>query len=378
MFFLHDFQIVHRSPITAPVGLYQDTNQEPGKLTNDQHKRQDKETQSTQPEQPEKNFKRSRTTQKEEFLAKEAQRIREYRARQRAASQPCAKRAKTNNKTIVAKRQHFPLISACAMTIHKSQGGTFPEVVYEYEKTHTQQLLYVALSRVTSIEGLYIVSRKNDINFYHGRRTNSKMASLVTEFQRLSLNRLQTVDIALRDFILTRQGLSLFTINCQGLRSHVHDIIDNVSSVCNFLLVSETNLSDEQSIDIPTFDCIVKFKRSHVRTGGVAIYHNENDYSHIVTSNMDIIMQNVMTASAAVSNVGDICSTQCTTNTGCIIIIITVYISPNQTIDAIKRFLLFHLLPYSEAAASIINENYHTLPIILTGDFNVNFADNAF
>ena len=81
MFFLHDFQIVHRSPITAPVGLYQDTNQEPGKLTNDQHKRQDKETQSTQPEQPEKNFKRSRTTQKEEFLAKEAQRIREYRAR---------------------------------------------------------------------------------------------------------------------------------------------------------------------------------------------------------------------------------------------------------------------------------------------------------
>ena len=50
-----------------------------------------------------------------------------------------------NNKTIVAKRQHFPLIPACAMTIHKSQGGTFPEIVYEYDKKHSQQLRYVAL-----------------------------------------------------------------------------------------------------------------------------------------------------------------------------------------------------------------------------------------
>ena len=34
-----------------------------------------------------------------------------------------------NNKTIIAKQKHFPLISALAMTIHKSQGGTFDAVV---------------------------------------------------------------------------------------------------------------------------------------------------------------------------------------------------------------------------------------------------------
>ena len=136
------------------------------------------------------------------------------------------------------------------------------------------------------------------------------MATLVTEFQRLALNSLQTIDTMLRDFILTRQGLSLFTINCQGLRSRAQDIIDNVSSVCNFLLISETNLSEEQSIDIPNFNCIVKFKQLAVRTGGVAIYRNENDSTHVVTSNMDLIMQNVMSASAAVSNVCDICSIQ--------------------------------------------------------------------
>lgn len=36
-----------------------------------------------------------------------------------------------NNKTINAKRNHFPVVSACAITIHKSQGATFDEVVYE-------------------------------------------------------------------------------------------------------------------------------------------------------------------------------------------------------------------------------------------------------
>ena len=37
-----------------------------------------------------------------------------------------------------------------------------------------------------------------------------------------------------------------------------------------------------------------------VRTGGVVIYRNENDSTRVVTSNMDLIMQNVMSASAAV------------------------------------------------------------------------------
>ena len=39
-----------------------------------------------------------------------------------------------NNKTINVKRNHFPLNPACAITTHKSQGGTFPQIVYGYEK----------------------------------------------------------------------------------------------------------------------------------------------------------------------------------------------------------------------------------------------------
>ncbi|GFR32465.1 ATP-dependent DNA helicase [Trichonephila clavata] len=73
--------------------------------------------------------------------------------------------AMNNNKTINTKRNYFPLVSGCAMTIHNSQGGTFNKVAYEYQRTHSVPLLYVALSRVTSIEGLYIVPIDNDKRF---------------------------------------------------------------------------------------------------------------------------------------------------------------------------------------------------------------------
>ncbi|GFX21571.1 ATP-dependent DNA helicase [Trichonephila clavipes] len=60
-----------------------------------------------------------------------------------------------NNKTIFVKRTHVPLVCACATTIHKSQGNTYSEIVYEYDRRY-QSLFYVALSRVTSIEGIYM------------------------------------------------------------------------------------------------------------------------------------------------------------------------------------------------------------------------------
>ncbi|GFQ85775.1 ATP-dependent DNA helicase [Trichonephila clavata] len=98
--------------------------------------------------------------------------------------------AMNNNKTINANRNNFHLVSGCTTTTHKSQGGTFDEVVYEYQRIHSLPLLYVALSRVTSIEGLYIVPKDNDNRFYHGRKTDTSIISLQDEFRRLSLNTL--------------------------------------------------------------------------------------------------------------------------------------------------------------------------------------------
>ncbi|GFX39036.1 hypothetical protein TNCV_3426221 [Trichonephila clavipes] len=52
------------------------------------------------------------------------------------------------NRSIHAKRNHFPLKPACSLTIHKSQGGTFDEIAYKYRKAHSQLLVYEILSKV--------------------------------------------------------------------------------------------------------------------------------------------------------------------------------------------------------------------------------------
>lgn len=64
-------------------------------------------------------------------------------------------------KKITCRRIQFPITLACELTVHKPQGGTFEQVVYQYNKKHRQQLVYVALSRVTSLDGLFLTNDTN-------------------------------------------------------------------------------------------------------------------------------------------------------------------------------------------------------------------------
>ena len=71
-------------------------------------------------------------------------------------------------KLIKCHRIQFPITSACAITIHKSQGGTFEQIVLQHDKRQDQRLVYVGMSRVTSVDGLYMTNAKGDFTFYHG------------------------------------------------------------------------------------------------------------------------------------------------------------------------------------------------------------------
>ncbi|XP_044588740.1 uncharacterized protein LOC123267918 [Cotesia glomerata] len=165
---------------------------------------------------------------------------------------PITRRSSTiplnNSKTINVKRSHLPLVCACATTIHKSQGSTYPEIVYEYKKKHPWSLVYVALSRVTSIDGLYITTRDNDKTFFHGRRPSTAIANLRNEFQRLLNNRLNT---------------------------------------------------------------IIQYKRPNRRAGGVAIYHGANDTTSIITPCIDMTVRQSEFVSSSTSPVGKFCVAEC-------------------------------------------------------------------
>ncbi|XP_053596141.1 uncharacterized protein LOC103578666 [Microplitis demolitor] len=223
---------------------------------------------------------------------------------------PITRRSSTislnNSKTINVKRSHLPLVCACATTIHKSQGSTYPEIVYEYDKKHPLSLVYVALSRVTSVDGLYITTRDNDKTFFHGRRPSTAVANLRTEFQRLSNNRLITINNDILNLISQRKGLTVYTFNCQSLRAHFIDLNDSVIQKSQILMLNETWLDDNESVSIPHFNCIVQYKRPNRRAGGVAIYHYANDTTNIITPCINMTVRQSEFVSSSKSSVGEI------------------------------------------------------------------------
>ena len=139
-----------------------------------------------------------------------------------------------HQRNTVIKRTHFPLSAFNASTIHKAQGGTYSEVVYHYEKRHAQDLVYVALSRVTGLNGLYIVSEDGKKKFYHtGCLVTKQTQDLRIELERLSLNPLITITDEISNFIVSRRGFSMISFNVQSLRTHSENISASLTKSIN-------------------------------------------------------------------------------------------------------------------------------------------------
>ncbi|GFY37048.1 ATP-dependent DNA helicase [Trichonephila inaurata madagascariensis] len=88
---------------------------------------------------------------------------------------------------------------------------------------------------------------------------------------------------------------------------------------------------------------------------------------------MDILLRPIREIDIGQSSIGDICATRCVLDDGTIIMVV-VYISPNNTVNNIITFLNKRLMIYGRVGSVELGENYNTLPLILAGDFNVNFA----
>ena len=204
----------------------------------------------------------------------------------------------------------------------------------------------MALSQVTSFEGLYIVSENNVKQFYHGLIDPHHKTDLQLELERLCQNHHAAIVDVIADFILKRQELSVFSFNCQSLRSHFNDLNDQVTQRANILILSETLLENEQGQSIINFHFIVKYKPPNVSGGGAAMYHNTNDRSNVVTQHMEIDIREVGSLSVNVSPVGEFCAAVCSSENGRTILIMAIYIRVNQKITDID-FIHKQLLAYT-------------------------------
>jgi hypothetical protein len=144
------------------------------------------------------------------------------------------------------KRRQFPIVPARALTIHKSQGGTFQQIVYQYSREHKQQLVYVAMSRVTSLEGLYLTDASEDHRFYHARGTTTpSVKETRDEYLRLTNHRLDTATNRIPRLLDTAGqppgACIVANLNAQSLRVHAEDIsTDAQLTRSDILIVTET------------------------------------------------------------------------------------------------------------------------------------------
>lgn len=117
--------------------------------------------------------------------------------------------SKTSNLQIF--REQFPIVPAEAMTVHKSQGGTYSKVVVTLKRAITRQLLYVACSRAINAKGLYILGQ-----FNAPLRPDDKELTIV-EMARLRQNPL----IPCFTFLRTKHNCVQFMFhNIQSLHKH--------------------------------------------------------------------------------------------------------------------------------------------------------------
>jgi len=275
-------------------------------------------------------------------------------------------------KKIKSKRQQFPLTPASAITIHKSQGGTFDKIVYQYAKNQPNQLVYVALSRVKSIEGLHIINDADDHTFYHKFGSNSPSIKRVRdELSRLSKHRLSTLTSEVRSFIGSHDNnhLVVCTINVQSLPSHSKDLSsDQLIMRSNILVLTETWMADLSSdIEIEGFHLIMARHSSRRASaqlrrsaGGVAIYVSSKLRANCVALPHDRYGQT-----------GDFVKLRIETQSSGSLYLAGVYIHPGSSVQQIKAFLGNSMSEWRR------NSHEGKGSVVVTGDFNVDVRKHS-
>lgn len=291
--------------------------------------------------------------------------------------------------TVKCKRKQFPCVPACAITIHKSQGGTFDVIVYKYSPKQPQQLVYVAMSRVTNIDGLHIITDKDaPFIFKHGRDGNDSQTTrdIRNEYVRLRGHALQTITKKAVKFCddANNAGQTVVTnLNSQSLSAHSADIeTDTVIPRSDYLVLTETWMRDNcDPVPVNNYECVSRQNnRSDSDTnaaGGVAIYRKLSS-----TSTAKVLQVALSDTTRVIKNTGDVCLAEITcftADTTFKFVLGAVYIHPGASIQNIGMLLYQALVPYvhnSQYVPPFLMDIDADVPILLCGDFNTNVKND--
>ena len=148
-----------------------------------------------------------------------------------------------NGKTsFQASRTQFPLVLAWAITIHKCQGLTLPDIVVDMTPSkghYTVGQVYIAFSSVTQLDKLHI------INYTRKQINVSQHAE--KEMQTLCQNTLTPMPQCLFDLI--QKEIYLLHLNVGNLKSRLKDIeIDTIIKSANIISLNETHFGQKDTL----------------------------------------------------------------------------------------------------------------------------------
>ena len=142
-------------------------------------------------------------------------------------------------------RKQFPLRQSAAKTIHRSQGDTLDQVVVDFSSPRRQaHTHYVALSRVRTLDGLFILNLcDNKIKISNDVKQEMTVLRSDRKFK-LSL-----------PFPHLHQTFQVTFLNVRSLHKHI-DLVRNdaVLSPCQIIVFCETRIADSDHVDMYRLD----------------------------------------------------------------------------------------------------------------------------
>ena len=246
-----------------------------------------------------------------------------------------ARKTNKNNILCNAKLLQFPVVLSFAATAHKFQGQSIlkPEkIAIDLNDVFQAGQAYVMLSRVESIEQLYILDSL-DVNKIYARQT------ALEAFTAMNLRALNGKSIWKTKDV--ENDIIIGVLNIMHFITHLNDLkTDTLMLNCDIIILSETWLSiDQNALPLSDFQCIVN---SQGFGKGLIIYWKICKISFIPTH------WSTKTCQVTILN-----NTQCD--------IIAVYRSTSD----------ITLLPY---LSTVINS---TKPTLIVGDFNLDIVDDV-
>jgi hypothetical protein len=163
-------------------------------------------------------------------------------------------------------RLQFPITPAEGLTIHKSQGQTYNAVCIDLRQSKrvTRSMLYVALSRVTKLSGLYILGNFKCPKLKRREETLEELQKLKTTKQLVLLNSLEP-----------HSGIKITYLNITSFKNLENVTTDQWYLQGDILIFSETLSSPSDVIDIPNFHIVFRSDSTGKSRGLVCLVKNK-------------------------------------------------------------------------------------------------------